>query len=42
MAYWRVLLVAPMVVPFVVMILVWLFIYDPQAGIINTILRSVS
>lgn len=38
---WRVLLVVPMVVPFVVMILVWLFIYDPQAGILNTMLRSV-
>jgi len=42
MAYfWRVLLVVPMVVPFVVMVLVWLFIYDPQGGVINTILRSL-
>ena len=39
MAYlWRVLLVVPMVVPWVVLILVWLFIYDPQMGVINTIL----
>lgn len=39
--FWRVLLVVPMVVPFVVMILVWLFIYDPQAGILNTLLRGM-
>ena len=39
--FWRVLLIVPMVVPFIVMILVWLFIYDPQMGILNTMLRSV-
>lgn len=39
MAYaWRVLLVIPMVVPWVVLILIWLFIYDPQMGVINTVL----
>ncbi len=38
---WRVLLVVPMVIPFMVIILVWLFIYDPQAGILNTLLRSM-
>ena len=42
MAYiWRVLLVIPMVVPWVVLILVWLFIYDPQMGVINTSLRGL-
>jgi raffinose/stachyose/melibiose transport system permease protein len=39
--FWRVLLVIPMVVPWVVLILVWLFIYDPQAGILNTLLNAV-
>jgi raffinose/stachyose/melibiose transport system permease protein len=42
MAYiWRVLLVVPMVVPWVVLILVWLFIYDPQMGVINTVLKGL-
>jgi raffinose/stachyose/melibiose transport system permease protein len=39
--FWRVLLVVPMVVPWVVLILVWLFIYDPQMGILNSLLISV-
>jgi raffinose/stachyose/melibiose transport system permease protein len=39
--FWRVLLVVPIVVPWVVLILVWLFIYDPQAGILNTLLQAV-
>jgi raffinose/stachyose/melibiose transport system permease protein len=39
--FWRVLLVIPMVVPVVVLILVWLFIYDPQMGILNTLLTNV-
>jgi ABC-type sugar transport system permease subunit len=39
--FWRVLLIVPMVVPWIVLILVWLFIYDPQMGIINTLLRTV-
>jgi len=38
---WRVILVVPMVVPWVVLILVWLFIYDPQMGVINTVLRML-
>jgi raffinose/stachyose/melibiose transport system permease protein len=39
--FWRVLLVVPMVVPWVVLILVWLFIYDPQMGILNTVLTGI-
>lgn len=39
--FWRVLLVVPMVVPSVVLILVWLFIYDPQMGIINSLLTAL-
>ena len=39
--FWRVLLVVPMVVPWVVLILVWLFIYDPQMGILNTLLTRI-
>jgi ABC-type sugar transport system permease subunit len=39
--FWRVILVIPMVVPSVVLILVWLFIYDPQMGIINTLLTTL-
>lgn len=38
---WRVLLVVPMVVPWVVLILVWLFIYDPQMGILNSMLIAL-
>jgi len=38
---WRVLLVVPMVVPWVVLILVWLFIYDPQGGLLNGLLKAV-
>jgi len=42
MAYiWRVILVVPMVVPSVVLILVWVFIYDPQMGVLNTLLTLV-
>jgi raffinose/stachyose/melibiose transport system permease protein len=39
--FWRVLLIVPMVIPWVVLILVWLFIYDPQMGILNTLLRGI-
>jgi raffinose/stachyose/melibiose transport system permease protein len=38
---WRVLLVVPMVVPWVVLILVWLFVYDPQMGILNSMLIAL-
>jgi raffinose/stachyose/melibiose transport system permease protein len=38
---WRVLLVVPMVVPWVVLILVWLFVYDPQMGILNSVLIAL-
>ncbi len=37
--YWyRVLLVVPMVVPGVVLILLWQFIYDPNVGLLNALL----
>jgi len=39
--FWRVLLIIPMIVPSIVLILVWIFIYDPQMGLINTILRGI-
>ena len=39
--FWRVLLVVPMVVPWIVLILVWLFVYDPQMGILNTTLKAI-
>jgi raffinose/stachyose/melibiose transport system permease protein len=39
--FWRVLLTVPMVVPGIVLILVWLFVYDPHMGILNTLLRAV-
>ncbi len=38
---WRVVFVIPMVVPWMVHILVWRFIYEPQLGILNTLLRSI-
>ena len=40
--FWRVLFVVPMVVPWIVMILVWRFIYDPTMGVINSVLRAFS
>jgi len=37
--YWyRLLFVAPIVVPFVVTLLVWRFIYDPDLGLLNALL----
>lgn len=40
--FWRTLFTVPMVVPWIVMILVWRFIYDPTMGIINGVLRALS
>jgi len=38
--YWyRLLFVAPIVVPFVVTLLVWRFIYDPDLGLLNSLLE---
>ena len=39
--WWRVLFVAPMVVPGMVVLLLWQFIYDPQVGLLNAILHGI-
>ncbi|HIJ74571.1 MAG TPA: sugar ABC transporter permease [Candidatus Hydrogenedentes bacterium] len=40
--FWhRVLLVVPMVVPIMVQLLLWKFIYDPNVGLLNALLRLV-
>jgi len=40
--YWyRLLFVAPIVVPFVVTLLVWRFIYDPDLGLLNALLERL-
>lgn len=40
--YWyRVLFVIPMVVPGMVNILIWQFIYEPNIGLLNTLLNSI-
>ncbi|HMN27513.1 MAG TPA: sugar ABC transporter permease [Caldilineaceae bacterium] len=40
--YWyRLLFVAPIVVPFVVTLLVWRFIYDPDLGLLNALLEQL-
>ena len=39
--FWRVFLIVPMVVPWIVLILVWFFIYDPQQGVLNTFFRAI-
>ena len=39
--FWRVFLIVPMVVPWMVLILVWFFIYDPQQGVLNTLFRAI-
>lgn len=38
---YRVLFIIPMVVPMVVTLLVWQFAYDPNIGILNTLLKSI-
>lgn len=41
-AYWyRVLMVLPMVIPGIVRILIWQFIYEPNVGLLNAILTAV-
>lgn len=39
--FYRVMFVVPMVVPGIVMLLIWGFIYDYNLGVVNTFLRSV-
>jgi len=40
--YWyRLLLVLPMVVPWMVNLLLWQFLYDPDTGLLNAILRGL-
>lgn len=39
--FYRVLFVVPMVVPGIVILLIWGFIYDYNLGLINTLLRSL-
>lgn len=38
---WKVIFVAPMVVPWTVTLLIWQFIYSPQVGILNNLLNSL-
>lgn len=38
---WRVIFVIPMVIPWMVLTLVWKFIYEPQLGVLNNLLRAV-
>lgn len=38
---YRVLFVVPMVVPAVVQLMIWSFIYDPNVGVLNTLLTSL-
>ncbi|QGQ94099.1 sugar ABC transporter permease [Paenibacillus psychroresistens] len=40
-SYWyRVLVLIPMVVPGTVVLLIWQYIYDPQSGLLNTLLHT--
>lgn len=38
--FYRVLYVVPMVVPSMVTMMIWKFIYNPQVGLLNTLLRA--
>ncbi len=38
---WKLVFVIPMVVPYLLMVLIWRFIYSPQMGLLNQLLRSV-
>jgi len=38
---WKLIFVIPMVVPYLVMVLIWRFIYSPQMGLLNQILELV-
>jgi len=37
--FYRILIIIPMVVPFMVYLLLWGFIYDPQFGLLNAVLK---
>jgi raffinose/stachyose/melibiose transport system permease protein len=39
--FYRVMYVVPMVVPGMVTLMIWRFIYNPQIGLLNTLLRSL-
>lgn len=39
--FYRILMIWPAIVPGVVTILIWQFIYDPYAGILNSLLRAI-
>jgi len=38
---WKLVFVIPMVVPYLLMVLIWRFIYSPQMGLLNQLLRSI-
>lgn len=38
---WKLIFVVPMVVPYIVMLLIWAFIYDPSVGLLNQLLRAI-
>ena len=38
---YRVLFIIPMIIPIMVNILIWKYFYEPQAGILNQILRTI-
>ncbi len=38
---WKLIFVIPMVVPYLVMVLIWRFIYNPQVGLLNQFLTAV-
>jgi ABC-type sugar transport system permease subunit len=38
---WKLIFVIPMVVPYLVMVLIWRFIYNPQVGLLNQFLTLV-
>lgn len=39
--FWKVLFIAPLVVPGLAMMLVWRFIYQPQIGLLNMFLQAI-
>ena len=39
--FWRLLFVVPLVVPGIVVLLIWGFIYTPQLGLLNQLLRGI-
>jgi len=41
-AYWyRILIVLPLVIPGIVHILIWQFLYEPDVGLVNNLLRAI-